>query len=248
MWYRRNVRPAFSVDLDNGFRDLCERESRAFLTGALLALPTTKWLSHPMAIWRAEHKPYQLAVAAQLGFSIPSTVITNDKRVAQDFAVNRRLVAKAVSSGYVATPSGNAAIFTSSVSKDDLADLEGLNLAPVIFQQMESKQLDVRVTVVGDDVFGVEILSQTRQSSSIDWRATDDPNLEHRVHDLPFDVAQRCRALLEHLGLAFGAIDLALTEDGSYVFFEINPNGEWVWLEDRLGIPISSAIAQWLAS
>ena len=248
VWYRRNVAPNLPEDLNLGTREFCERETRAFLVGALAALPTQRWLSSPQAIWRAERKPHQLSVAAQLGFVLPHTIVTNDQKAALDFAQGRRLVAKSVNSGYISGSDGNKAIFTSALGAGDLEDLSGLALAPVTFQEMVDKSSDIRVTVVGNEVFAAEILSQGRESSKVDWRATDDPNLEHRTHVLPATVAQRCRHLVSHLGLGFGAIDLALKPNGTYVFFEINPNGEWLWLEDQLGLPISDSIATWLSA
>lgn len=248
VWYRRHVSPDLPDDIDSGVRDFCKRETKAFLDGLLAVLPTDRWLSSPQAIARAERKPYQLAVAAQLGFVVPETLVTNDKARVHELAERRRLIAKAVSSGYVASPVGNKAIFTSALASDDLRDLSGLSLAPVTFQELVDKVSDIRVTVVADEVFAAEILSQDRKSSQIDWRATDDPDLVHRKHDLSTDVARLCRQLVARLGLVFGAIDLALTQDGTYVFFEINPNGEWLWLEDRLGFPISERLAQWLDS
>ena len=52
--------------------------------------------------------------------------------------------------------------------------------------------------------------------------------------------------LVRRLGLAYGAIDLVLTPDGRYVFLEINPNGQYLWIEQLTGLPISEAIAEWL--
>ena len=133
------------------------------------------------------------------------------------------------------------------IEDKDLDDLEGLRLAPVTFQDYVHKVADIRVTVVGQDVFAAEILSQENKSSKVDWRATDDPALEHREHEVPSDVSSLCRALVQELGLRFGAIDFGLTQDGSYVFFEINPNGEWLWIETLLGYPIAERIAAWLS-
>ena len=248
VWYRRNVAPNLPDDLSLGTREFCERETRAFLEGVLAALPTRRWLSSPQAIWRAERKPYQLAVAARLGFTLPQTIVTNDRTAAWDFAQGRSVVVKAVASGYIAGSDGNQAIFTSALAPHDLQDLNGLALSPVTFQEKVEKSADIRVTVVGNAVFAAEILSQARESSRVDWRATDDPNLEHRPHELPATLADQCRRLVSILGLGFGAIDFALTPDGRYVFFEINPNGEWLWLEDQLSLPISDRIARWLCA
>ena len=93
------------------------------------------------AIWLAERKPYQLAIAARLGFTLPRTIVTNDEAAVKGFALENRLVAKAVSSGYIKGTDGNRAIFTSALASDDIEDLSGLALAPVIFQREGSEIL-----------------------------------------------------------------------------------------------------------
>ncbi len=248
VWYRRHISPELPEELESGVRDFCERETRTFLDGVLTSLPTERFMSPPRAIFQAEHKPYQLSIASQLGFMIPDTVITNNPSLVREIARNHELVAKAIRSGYIASDEGNCAIFTSIVKPEDLEDLSGLTLAPTTFQEFLVKTSDIRVTVVAGETFAAEILSQERESSRVDWRATDDSHLVHRIHKLPTEIDELCRQLVTNLGLSFGAIDLVLKPDGSYVFLEINPNGEWVWLEDQLGFPISDRIAQWLTA
>jgi glutathione synthase/RimK-type ligase-like ATP-grasp enzyme len=53
---------------------------------------------------------------------------------------------------------------------------------------------------------------------------------------------------MEHFGLNYGALDLILTPDGRHVFLEVNPVGEFFWLERCPGLPISKAIADILLS
>ena len=163
--------------------------------------------------WSRSHskRVYQLAKAAQLGFTLPRTIVTNDEAAVKGFALENELVAKAVSSGYIKGIDGNRAIFTNALVPGDLEDLSGLALAPVIFQENIVKSSDIRVTVVGNDVFAAEILSQSRESSNVDWRATDDPDLEHRPHELPSTLARQCLSLVSNLGLAFGALHLRQT-------------------------------------
>ncbi len=246
VWYRRNVAPALPAHLDEYEREFCARESRAFLEGALMSIPTDRWVSNPTAIWRAEHKLYQLAIAKQLGFNVPLTMVTNDEATTQRFTRDRQVIGKAVSSGYIDSPNGYRAMFTTALTSTDLDDLSGLDVSPVIFQERVQKASDIRVTVIGGEVFTAEIMSQSHSSSATDWRATENPELQHRVHNLPTQQKQQCLALVRRLGLEFGAIDLALTVDGQYIFFEINPNGEWLWLQYQLGFPIAEKIARWL--
>ena len=248
VWYRRNVDAALPEYLDEYNQEFCRRESRAFLEGALLSIPTTRWISYPPAIWLAERKVYQLSVALRLGFYLPPTMITNDECVARGFTEKYEPIAKAVSSGYIDSPGGYRAMFTTPLSPSDLLGLDALELAPVTFQEKVRKVSDIRVTVVGDEIFAAEIMSQSHQSSETDWRATENPDIEHRLHQLPDHVKTQCLKLVDQLGLKFGAIDLARTAAGEYIFFEINPNGEWAWLEYQLGFPIADRIAKWLVS
>ena len=246
VWYRRNVSPELPPETDEHHREFCGREHRAYIEGTLATLDGVKWLSHPAATARAELKLLQLSIAHEIGFVIPITATTNNPGTVSEMSQEHELVAKAVRSGYLNSPEGFRAVFTTQLSEEDLADLDGLALAPATFQELVPKKSDIRVTVVGRKVFAAEILSQERESSKIDWRATDDPFLKHRPHQLPSDIAQKCRRLTSELGIDFGAIDLALTNEDSYIFFEINPNGEWLWIQQQLGLPIAESISEWL--
>jgi len=54
-------------------------------------------------------------------------------------------------------------------------------------------------------------------------------------------------AFMKRLGLEYGGIDFRLTADLEYVFFEVNTTGEFLYVEDRTGQPISAAMAAHLA-
>lgn len=246
VWYRRNVAPSLPDTIDQYDREFCAREQKAFIEGTLATLHGVRWLSHPSATAYAEHKLGQLTLAKKIGFSTPATAATNDPISVLRLSGTGGLIAKSVKSGYVNSPDGFQAIFTTHLSQDDLRDLDGLDLAPATFQELILKESDIRVTIVGENLFAAKILSQERESSSIDWRATDDPDLKHERHVLPDEIASKCHEMVRALGLSFGAIDLVRTPEGNYVFLEINPNGEWLWLEYQLEFPIAQSIADWL--
>ncbi len=117
----------------------------------------------------------------------------------------------------------------------------------MILQREISKASDLRVTVVGDDVFAVSIDSQTQTETEVDWRKGDGLQLGHAITQLPDEIASRCVELVRAMDLRFGAIDLIEDREGRYWFLEINPNGQWAWLETRTGAPIASAIVDELA-
>jgi glutathione synthase/RimK-type ligase-like ATP-grasp enzyme len=100
------------------------------------------------------------------------------------------------------------------------------------------------VTVVDDHVFAAAIHSQECPATTVDWRV-DIPGgatLRHEAVELEPHVAEACRQITGMLGLRYSAIDLIRTTEGGVVFLEVNPNGEWMWLEDACGFPLRDAI------
>lgn len=251
VWYRRVRSPHRPEGMDAGVYDFCAREARAALLGTLLGNVQSglAWMSSPSNIWTAEHKLHQLATAARLGLPIPETVVTNDAReVRAAFSRFRgQMIAKPVRSGYVEVGGQPQAIFTSQVLQEHLESLVDPDTSPVIYQPLIAKACDVRVTIVGSHVFTAEIDSQVDAAARTDWRRTEDPLLPHRRSDLPSEMRRALLEMMTVLGLAFGAVDLIRTPDNQYVFLEVNPNGQWLWLDAQLDLGITEAIASWLA-
>ena len=213
----------------------------AFLRG-LSAFENALWVNSPKATYIAESKPYQLRVATEVGFATPQTVITNSvdeirSRFPSEVAV------KSVDS--VLLRDGDQSIFayTSILASKDITKAS-LCTAPVIAQEVLAPKIDLRVTVVGTQVFAVQILKDGRGISG-DWRLTDRAHLEYLEWDLNPTLVNQCRSLITRLGLVFGAIDLAVTPDDTY-FIEINPTGEWGWLSSPQH-PISAALVDCLS-
>ena len=248
VYYRRHRLPSFPENLDEGEKAFCAREAFWFIRGALLGLEAVAWMNHPLSVQTAESKLLQLKVAGALGFAVPRSMVTNDPTRVREFfnRMNGKVVAKSVRAGYIEHGTRQTSIFTSKLTATELEDLAELALAPVIFQELLPKRYDVRVTVVGEAVFAALIDSQSTAPSRIDWRATETDSLPHVAHDLPKEVEDLCRKVVIELDLTFGAIDLVLTPDGDYYFLEINPNGQWAWLQEKLSMPIAETIAMWL--
>lgn len=249
IWYRRVRAPAMPAGMNPGVHDFCGRESRAALLGAILGLPQ-RVMSPPQNVWVAEHKLRQLSTAQAVGLQVPPTVVTNDPHVIRE-AFRRfagQMIAKPVRSGYVDTGDNQFAVYTSQVLDAHLDDLSGAHMSPTIFQPLIQKRVDVRATFVGDELFVAEIDSQTDVAAMVDWRRTTNPSLPHRRASLPPDVEKASRHLMKELGLTFGAIDFIRTPDDRWIFLEVNPNGQWLWLDDMLGFGITDAVADWLAA
>jgi hypothetical protein len=220
-------------------------ETSQFLVG-LLSTADRCWLPGGlMTIQLADCKLEQLWRAERLGFEIPSTLVTNSPRDLLAFRRRHRgmVISKLGHAGAFDASYPGAIRYTEPVTRRDLAHLGRLRNCPVIFQANVAKRLELRVTVVGSAVFAAEIHTQESRQTAQDSRRYDLDCTPHRVHQLPEAIAARCVALTRELGLRYGAIDLILRPDGQYVFLEINPNGQFLWIEDLTGLPISAAVA-----
>ena len=140
-------------------------------------------------------------------------------------------------------------VFTNPVKSEDINNLDGLNLCPMTFQEKIPKALELRTIIVGKTVFTAAVDSQALQKSRYDWRREGVALLDAwENHNLPRDIEQKLLKLMAYFGLNYGAIDIILTPDGEYIFLEVNPVGEFFWLENCPGLEISQAIAELLVS
>lgn len=233
IWFRRPVPPVPHEDInDLANINFVVSESQITLEGIWRSLDCF-WVSNPDNIRMAEIKPYQLKIASELGFKLSPTIITNDPGIAQEFYKHQdeSIVYKPLRSSRIVRDREVSLIYTSPVGKKEAGEFNKVSYAPSMFQRYVHKLLDIRVTVIGSKVFAVAIHSQDKAISKHDWRRGDTANLYHEPHLLPPIIESQCIELVETLGLAFGAIDLILTADGNYVFLEINPNGQWAWIQ-----------------
>lgn len=219
----------------------CRAEWGAVLSSALNSLGR-RWLNSPLAILAAEDKPRQLAVAVALGFEVPPTLISNHLSAVSERLTMGSVIAKTVREALLENENGEYVIFTNQIPSLSGVAAETVAMAPIIFQGQLEKRSDIRVTVIGRRVFAAEILSQALPETSVDWRCGSHPELVHGVHDLPDRLAELCVALVDALGLRFGAIDLVLDHSGQYWFLEVNPNGQWAWIENRTGLPLTISL------
>jgi hypothetical protein len=251
VWNRRTLAPVPDpVIQDPPTRAYVAEECWMFLSDLWMCLDCL-WCPAPSAVVHvAQFKGLQLKVAADLGFEIPSTIVTTDRDELLDFYRHHsgRVVSKLASATAFSRHWRNLARYTVMVTRRDLGHLASLRHCPMIFQACVPKRFEVRVTVVGQDVFSAEIHSQSNNRTKLDWRRYDFAHTPHRSHVLPPSIEYRCRALVEKLGLTYGAIDLVFTPDGRYVFLEINPAGQFSWIEELTGLPISEALCDLLAA
>lgn len=218
------------------------RESSEALMGTLSSLDVL-WVNDPFSEWAAEQKIYQLRTARAVGLTIPRTLVTNEPQRARAF-IDELGVHRSVYKCFSATPEDWRE--TRIMRSDELELLDNVRYAPVIFQEYVQAGVDLRVTIIGDKTFAAAIHSQGL-GYDVDYRMTLG-RAQVEPTELPSSVNRRLHALMDRMNLVYGAIDLRRTPDGVYVFLEINPNGEFLFIEEFTGQPIAAGVAQFLTA
>jgi glutathione synthase/RimK-type ligase-like ATP-grasp enzyme len=243
VWTRRPGRPSLPATvLDADQRRFVSGEWRSVIDGMTAAIGLSTRVMSPIENQRvAGVKPYQLAVAQRVGLRIPDTLITNDPEEAREFvdAHSGAIVHKAM------TGMENAFLETRRWHDHDLRVLHHLPLAPTIFQELVDGPADIRVTIVGERQFAARIASGESRVG-IDSRL--DLDVPAHACRLPSELTSSLHELMEDLGLSFATIDLKVDRDGEYRFLELNPQGQFLYIEILTGQPIAAAVAHALVS
>lgn len=249
IWHRRlNFGAQLPAGLDKQLRYASLGEASAAAHGMLASLKAFR-MDHVQRIRHAENKQLQLQVAREFGLNTPLTLTTNDAAAVHAFAKSCEsgMVTKMLSSFAIYDEGKELVVFTNPVKPEDLADLSGLSLCPATFQELLPKSLEIRATVVGHRVMSASIDSQVSERATHDWRRDGVRMInDWQPYQLPLEIEEKILRLMDYFSLNYGAIDIILTPDGRHVFLELNPCGEFFWLERAPGLPISDAIADLL--
>lgn len=232
IYLRTHIRKNLSIE------EKIARDQWTSFLRSLMVFDDVLWINHPQSTFLAENKPYQLKIANEIGFNVPKTVISN--KLPSKFC--DKVAVKTLEPAIFDMDDKQTFIYTNIYDFDDLKEYD-FSLAPMIIQEAIVPKVDIRVTIIGDDVYPISI-KHDGKGLDVDWR-TKKEDLQYELIDLPDDVENKCLELLHKLNLNFGCIDM-VKNDGEYYFIEINPTGEWDWLMYNLKLDIDVKIANFL--
>ena len=247
VWWRRPTPLKAPDDLPPMQQEFVTNEARYGLLGLLRSLPTF-WVNHPAANHQANFKPTQLQVARHLGFHVPPTLLTNEPDAFRQFYDQHHgnIVYKMIGTSVLWDNDVPVTTYTQLVTPEMLQYAEQIRYTTHLFQAYVPKRCELRVIVMGENLFAVEIHNQQSTRARIDWRMQY-ADLRYEIHTLPMSIQQRIHALMRHFGLVYGAIDMIITPEAEYQFLEINANGQFAWLDEATGLPLFRTLAALLA-
>lgn len=243
--YVRRPRP-FEVPahLSTAERWHAATESRYGLGGCLASLPVP-YLNHPSRAADAAYKPRQLHDLRSCGLSVPPTLITNSPDAVRAFALRHGpLICKSIAASVLHVGRTAHVIYTRRLTDADLDDLAGVDYAAHLFQPFVASDYAVRLTVVGQRFHAVRIDAGSDRART-DWRS-DYASLSYRPFQLPAETRAAVGAYMKLAGLNYGAWDFLGHAGGDLTTLEVNPEGNYLWLEEETTLPITESIAEFL--
>ena len=205
----------------------------------LIILDNAKWINHPVNTYRAENKLYQLKLAKQVGLYVPETYVGNS--IPKNLCEEDEYIIKSLDTALFYDKGQEMFTYTTMVKGRELLSSE-IQYAPIIIQECLDNKLDIRVTVVDNEIFPVSITAEGKEIRG-DWRKIDKLKLKYTPITLPYNVKCNIIRLMNDLGLTFGGVDLIFANN-KYYFIEVNPTGEWGWLKSVAKLPIDQAIVK----
>jgi glutathione synthase/RimK-type ligase-like ATP-grasp enzyme len=251
-WYRRSralFAPLPSLNLLHGdLENFVRVQSSATLSGLFAGLQTL-WVGQPFKLRQAEVKAVQLAEAGKAGLTTPTTLISNDPERATVFVEalgDTDCAIKPLIATRVDGEDGARLPLTTILPRGHA--LDSVALSPNVFQPYIEKAYELRCVVMGERIFTAKLDSQAHESTRTDWRAgnVEDEQVGYEVFDLPERVQAGLHRLMRSFGINFASIDMIVTPEGEFVFLDLNPNGQWLWLEEELGLPLVAGMADLL--
>lgn len=232
--YRRPKPLQIGEKLDSHTREHTVGEWSEAIEGFLAHVNEKLWINHPARNCMASHKIEQLTCAKNCGLAVPSTIVTNDPISAENFLRSRTCgaIIKPLASGFIERENCDTIIYTHTFEEQHFKLLGKIRECPVMFQSQIPKVLDVRVTVLDSMIVAVALQGRNEDGTQrLDIRRDNMVDVKYSLIEVPPKISASIILMLETYKLRFAALDFGITETGEWFFFEINPNGQWAWLD-----------------
>lgn len=241
VWYRK-VKFLESTDVVQSF---INQETQGLFDCVLAGYRDCRWVNPRERIAEARPKIMQLQHAANIGLRIPDTLITTNIDALKEFSVrhNGQIVAKPIQAQVVGSADTALVVGTRQLTSEDFES--ATKFSPCYAQERLPLKSEIRVVVFGDRLYPFRL---TAKEKADDLKQLKLSQIDHERCELDESTSQKIRSLMSFYNLEFGAIDLAVVDDEAPVFLELNPNGQWLWLQYMTGENLIDPFIDFLCS
>jgi len=244
VWFRR-PKEIEVCHPDTGTEAFIKSQATALLRGLYFCThDTALWVNPLPALHRSRNKLQQLQLAQKLGMLVPKTLVTNNSAKVKEFIENvPNICTKSLGEPNFQIDGHLFPFYTRKLTEPELREnLDGIEICPTLLQEYVDKIYEIRVTVIGEEIFPLAIYSQEHELSKVDWRGLSPARMKQELIEIPSYLKEQIIEFVKHQGLVFSAMDFAVTAEGNYFFLENNCNGQWQWVDDIAEGALSEAM------
>lgn len=241
VWYRRVVLTERFDETSQFIR----QETEGLLNSLLLECEGKRWVNPRSSTDRARPKLHQLRTARTFGFRTPNSIVTNQEDTLIEFFEQHgcEIVAKPIQTQVIVTPASKLVVGTRRLMRQDLKS--AIQFFPCFAQERLKLIYEMRVVVFKDQLFAFRLKPLVPAD---DLKQLKLNQIAHEVCTLDVSTQCKVRQLMSHYGLEFGAFDFGVTDDDEPYFLELNPNGQWLWLQFMTGYDLETPFVNLLLS
>lgn len=236
IYYRKPRLPDLS-EFEYAYQHMIAKDIISLVNGLVDSFDG-KVLTKPYILRKTENKIFQLLYAQNNNFLTPSSFIGNSNEIAKKFLCNKSII-KPLTLGKIQNGDFIELYQTNYFTQLD----QDISLSPVYLQNYIEKKYEVRMTYINGFYYPVRIDSIDK----LDWRK-DYKGHRYSIIDCPSSIIRQCDMMIKQFDLNFGAFDFIVDNLERWIFLEVNPNGQWLWLEESLNLTISQKIIEYLGS
>lgn len=196
-----------------------------------------KNLGNPPYLEQAWGKFRQADIASKY-LTVPAQYLGWGEQFLAQFQDDKKRVAKSISGNLTES---SKALFTTEIDPSTLDPSY-----PWYLQEKVISDFDITIQIVGTQLFAFQ--KSRSDLSGIDWRKEQfSSTTPWEKILLPPEENAAIQGFIAEMGVTWGRMDF-LREEGELKFLELNPNGQWVFLDPENKTGLLSSVARYLES
>jgi ATP-GRASP peptide maturase of grasp-with-spasm system len=224
------------------------KELQAVTKFLLSVLSSSKWLSDPKNA--APNKLNVLKMASEAGLDVPDTIVTADVNELRRFIKRHgAVITKPVGDMLLCSFDEREFATYTSVLDDEFVTEHSQHAAfPSLYQERLDKKYEIRTFYLNGECYSMAMFTQQKAATQSDFRkySYGDP-VREVPYQLPVEIEEAIRELMNNLRLDTGSIDIVRTTDNRFVFLEVNPVGQFGMVSVPCNYHLERKVARYLA-
>lgn len=254
VWLRRVNKRYFDYsDIHPEDALAAKKELSAFVSGLYSAISLFDGVSainNYAASLASQSKLRQLMVAKSAKMDVPNTIMGNSFCELDRF--RREIDGRIIYKSFHQHQWNEGGVFLQMTANVDFDTFSAasMRLCPGIFQERIEKTRELRITVMDEDVLAVRITPLSpRECVHVDGRAALFGPSQLDIEEVPSGIKDKILEFMKRMGLRFGCIDMLVSNDGKYVFLEVNEQGQFLWIEEmNPGVHMLSKFSRYISN